>query len=460
MNKFLGVLLSAIIFWNIFSCEDKTQLGETIIPSSDAFEVDSLVYTNFVVNTLLDDSLTNRTFNENILLGEQFSSIFGQGLATYFTEFQYSEFKKVTSPIVDSAVIYLKTNAFEGDSTSLQSFDIFTIQDSIPSNDTLPVTHSFGTNAKIGDLNNVRFSKKRMTINGDTTKKGYIKGMVDKAYIQTILNKLNDSLIVNNQQLQTFAKGITVKPRADKTGEGLFNISTRDNTTGIHVYYHDVNDSTYTYKIGFAPSIDRETTDGKFAGAYNFNQYVNNYNLGNNSIQSLIKNYSQTGQEKAYLNGLMGAVVELKFDDAVSTLTNVERINEAELKIDVDLSAQLRDTLFLPTQLVLFESYLRDNKRFKTGGIVGIDANGLKVRQPDRFYDKSRLGFRQKQSTGKYTYTFYLPNYLEAVKDNKLPAKLYLGTLDRLSSFDGCQFNVSNTDNTNIKLNIKYSKTN
>lgn len=460
MIKYIGLLLCATVFWSLISCEEQTQLGRTVIPDSDAFEVDSLTYTNFVVNTLLDDSLTNTTSNQNVLIGEQFSPTFGQGLATYFTELKYSSFKKVVNPIVDSAVLYLKTAGFDGDSTSLQSFDIFTIQDTIPSNDTLLVTKGFGFDTKLGDLNDVRFSNKKMTINGDSTKKGYIKGAIDKTYIQSILNKLNDSQIVNNQQLQTFAKGIAVAPRANKTGEGLFTVSVTDATTGIHVYYHDANDSTYTYKIDLTPSVDSETTDGKFAGVYNFNQYLNNYDLGDNTIQNLIDNYSTTGQPKAYLNGLMGTVVELKFDDAVSNLTNVERINEAELEIELDLSSRLKDTLFLPTQLVLFESYLRNSKNVKTGGIVGIDANGLTVRQPDRLYDKSRIGFKRKISTGKYAYTFYLPNYLEAVKDDKLPAKLYLTTLNRLSSFDGCQFDVSNTDNSNIKLNIKYSKTN
>lgn len=460
MNKFLGLLFAATILWGMLSCDDESQLGKTVIPNSDAFEVDSLSYTNFIVNTLSDDSLTNSTRAVNVLLGEQFSSIFGQGLATYFTELAYSKFDNVSNPVIDSAVIYLKTASFEGDSTTVQSFDIFTLQDSIPSNDTLPITHNFSTNEKVGNLTDVRFSSKKMTINGDSTKSGYIKGVIDNAYVQTILNKLNDSSIQNNQQLQTFAKGLAIKPVGNKTGEGLFNVSTNDATTGIHVYYHDENDSTYNYKIGFGVALDRETTDGKFAGVYNFNQLSNQYSLGDNDIQNLISNYSTTGQTNAYINGLMGTVAELKFEDAVSNLTEVERINEAELELNIDLTSQLKDTLFLPNQLVLFESYVRDDNNLKTGNIIGIDGNGLSVRQPNRTYDKSRIGFRQKKSTGKYTYTFYLPNYLEAVKNNQLPAKLYIGTSNRLTSFDGCQFDVSNTNNSNIKLNIKYSKKN
>lgn len=475
-NSFL-LLCAFLLFWALQSCEDPTNVGQSIIPDDDELEVVDLTFTDFVANTLKDDSVYT-TFRSVIYLGEVTQGFFGKSAASYYTEISYpTGFEPSTNPVVDSAVLYLKNSGYSGDEAVPQTFEIFTILDTLASDSVYIASRGFAQGVKVGEFTNVVYSDEEITIGDESGIPPHLRTNIDAGLAQEMLNLMNDGTINNTKTLQEFLKGFVVKPKSDNSGKGLFtldlNSSAAGNFSALSIYYRNSDDDTLSVDINIFPFPDGINSDNEsYKGVHNHNQFVTNYAENNLDIQNQLDNYSETGYNEGYIQSGGGLVTEIRFDSLLDNLVSNSRINSAQIVIRPDIQ-NLSDTLFLPGRLTLFEAFERNDDGEKTGRLIGIDGRNLPNVNDDRIFDVSSTATLVKDDSGEYSYTFTLPNFIEYVKDGELEPKLYIAANDgelstnvaytsvsRSRSFDGIKFDISDLSESNIYMEIAYSENN
>ena len=458
MKKFSVLLVAIGLFIALQSCEEPTNVGESVIPDDDALAVDSILVTDFVVNTIADDTLYT-SYRNNLYLGEYVSNQFGQSTAAIYTDVsQASEFETVEGPVLDSVVFYLQTPNFEGDTTVNQQFDVYRLKNRLPDDYPYLIGDGFEMEEKIGAFTDVTYSSLPTMIDSTETDP-LIRGTFTESFKSDLFSKLTNGDIATTSDLQEQLKALAIVPAGDLSGKGFFSInmtSSSTNPTGIAFYYHDEEGSAYNYRINLNPFINEDES----LYVMNHNQLKADYENGNEEIFMQIQQPSETGYDTGFVQAGNGVMAQLEFDGFVSDLEASVLINSAELTIYPTLENPA-DSTELPANLILYERFNRDDSGRKTGSLLDIAENGGEFDDAERTPDSS-VGILQKDNTGNFYYRFVFPNFTELVNNGELDAKLLLGVPSsyhqtfipkRSQSYKGMIFDARN----DIELHIKYS---
>lgn len=449
---------SFLLFCLLLACEDPSNVGNGVIPDDDALPVDSIDFTDFVLNNYTDDTLFTG-FRNIMTLGEVSQGQLGTGHASIYNEVSTGTYTVVDNPVLDSVVLYLRTVSYSGVEEEAQTFTVHTLQDSIPSNTGLLIDTTFTTNQQIGVFSDIIFSSDNVTINEQEVAP-HISTHLDIPYFQDILNKLNDSTIVTTNELQNELLGVAILPSFSNSGKGLFTVDMsrlNGSQTSIRLYYTDAEDEQHTHVFNFSPVQDFTNSDDEyFAGVYNHNSLLVDNSSGIAEIGNQVDQFLQNGYNKGFIQGGHGIYTSITFDDLSQSLDPNIKVNSARLTIR-PLLTQLSDTIHLPLSIGLYEEFELNDEGNKNGGVIGIDGSGLVIRDPNRIYDSFTIANRFKEEEGKYSYTFSIPNYMERFKNNEETGTLYLLSSSRGSSFQGIVFDKTLTE-PGIHLRVKYTE--
>lgn len=448
MNRRMIFISAVFLFTALLSCEDPTSVGESVIPDDDELEIDSIIYTDFIINSIADDTLYTSGSTTNFI-GEIQSSTFGKSIANFYSELRYiTGFETVTTPVVDSAKIYLQISGFQGDESTEQSLEVYTLAEEMVFPNLIDT--GFMTDEKIGEFTMRSFENLDTLINGETSS-NHLQTELDLDFAQSLLEAYNNETVTNNAELHDFVKGIAVKPLADGNGKGLFAINNSTNSvSGVRIFYQNDEDESRILNFNFQPvNVEEDTLSN-----YTHYQMINDYSQGANNIETQLNNYSPTGYPIAYVQGGNGVLAELDFSSLTSQIDSSNLVNGAELVVRPHFVNDA-DTILLPPSLTLYEEFRVNDDGEKTGGMIDIAGNGLDAFEPGRIYDNSSTGSLGNDEDG-YFYIFYLPDYIHGVVEEELEPKLYIGVPNRATSFNGFWFDTDN----DIQLTIRYSITN
>lgn len=449
MKERVLILSAVLLFTALFSCEDPTSIGETVIPEDDDLQVDSITFTDFVMNTIADDTLytSGRTTS---FVGEDVSDTFGTSTANFYTELRYLDSVDMVNPIVDSARIFFQVTGFEGDEQAEQSLELFTLMEEI----SFPnlVDTGFVTDQKIAEFTMKSFANLDTLISGETAPI-HLQADLDPTFSQTLVNEFSNGNITSTTELNDYVKGFALKPLGDGTGKGVFTIDVSSSSiSGITIFYQNDDNETVTLPIGLLPI----NTGTDSTSVYNHNQLMTDYSTGSNNIETQLANYNSTGYDMGYVQGGNGVFTEIDFTNLQAQIDSSFIINRAEIRITPQFES-IADTINYPSSITLFEEFAINDEGEKNGGMIDIAGNGLTALLPGRLYDQQSTSFLNlDEETGEYFYRFFLPNYLQGVIEEELEPKLIIGISNRGGSFNGFQF----SKNTDIEFRVSYSITN
>lgn len=469
MKNFLKLSIAILFFVAMQSCEDPTTVGQSVIPDDDALAVDSINFTDFVINAHRDDSLFT-SFRATLQLGEYTTNQLGTSTATIYSDvFQIDTFEMANQATLDSAVFYLQTSSFQGDTTVAQSFDVYRLQNRIPPKDgryrPYRIGEGFDVDDKIGSFENVVYSTDSTGV-GEVTTNPYIKGYLDNSFTDDFFAKLIAEEIVTNDDVQDYFKSIAIQPRNTGNGKGFFNIdlqSSRTNPTGIAFHYHDENDSTYQYRIHLSPILDSSSS----LFVFNHNQIKADY--GTNEVAQQLNDRKDDGYDNGYVHGGNGVIAEIEFEELLNSIDASTLINVARLIIRPTVTNPA-DTLHFPERIAAYEEFNVASDGNNTASLIDVAGNGRTAPVNDRLFDNNSIATRQKDEDG-YFYQFFLPNYFESVTNGRVEPKLLLGLPSsyhssspqsppvppqRSQSYKGFTFK----NETGIELEIIYSNPN
>ena len=303
-----------LFFFAFHSCDESSQLGLEVQPSSDKIEIfsnnlsqlDSLPA--FVILTESVDSLRSDE-TSSLLLGKINSDpVFGENIGSFVTQIALSEsnIDLGTNPIVDSVVMSYSYSGYYGDLSTLSQIAVNYVDLNIYKDSVYYSNHQF-SNTPSGS-NDLLLDFK---ISPDTSTSPTLKITLDNSIGQQILDLGNSGLIDNESFLQNF--GVFYFTEYSPSPNSIIYLNPSGSNSDFVVYYH--NSTTDSLSLIF-------NLDGDAARINLFNEKpLSNLviDAGFSYIQSMAGYKSKIALEnintlKNDLNGMAINKVTLSFD--------------------------------------------------------------------------------------------------------------------------------------------------
>ena len=240
----------ALIFFIFHSCDESSQLGLEVQPSSDKIEIflnnfsqnDSLPA--FVISTESVDSLRSDE-TSSLLLGHIYTDpVFGENIGAFVTQIALSEsnIDLGNNPVVDSVVMSYSYSGYYGDLSSITEIAVNYSDLDIYKDSVYYSNHQFsGSPSGSEDL------LLDFTISPDTSTSPILKMTLDNSIGQQILDIGNSGLLDNETFQENF--GLLWFNEYSPTPNSIIYLNPSGSNSNFTVYYH--NSSSDTLSLSF-----------------------------------------------------------------------------------------------------------------------------------------------------------------------------------------------------------------
>ena len=240
----------ALIFFIFYSCDESSQLGLEVQPSSDKIEIflnnfsqnDSLPA--FVISTESVDSLRSDE-TSSLLLGHiDTDPVFGENIGAFVTQIALSEsnIDLGNNPVVDSVVMSYSYSGYYGDLSSITEIAVNYSDLDIYKDSVYYSNHQFsGSPSGSEDL------LLDFTISTDTSTSPILKMTLDNSIGQQILDIGNSGLLDNETFQENF--GLLWFNEYSPTPNSIIYLNPSGSNSNFTVYYH--NSSSDTLSLSF-----------------------------------------------------------------------------------------------------------------------------------------------------------------------------------------------------------------
>lgn len=240
----------ALIFFIFHSCDESSQLGLEVQPSSDKIEIflnnfsqnDSLPA--FVISTESVDSLRSDE-TSSLLLGHIYTDpVFGENIGAFVTQIALSEsnIDLGNNPVVDSVVMSYSYSGYYGDLSSITEIAVNYSDLDIYKDSVYYSNHQFsGSPSGSEDL------LLDFTISPDTSTSPILKMTLDNSIGQQILDIGNSGLLDNETFQENF--GLLWFNEYSSTPNSIIYLNPSGSNSNFTVYYH--NSSSDTLSLSF-----------------------------------------------------------------------------------------------------------------------------------------------------------------------------------------------------------------
>ena len=400
----------ALIFFIFHSCDESSQIGLEVQPSSDKIEIFSNNFSQndslpaFVILTESVDSLRSDE-TSSLLLGHIYADpVFGQNSGSFVTQIALSEsnIDLGNNPVVDSVVMTYSYSGYYGDLSTITGISVNYSDLDIYKDSIYYSNHQFsGSPAGIEDL------LLDFAISPDTSTSPTLKMTLDNIIGQQILDLGNSSLLDNETFQENF--GLFWFNEYSPVPNSIIYLNPSGSNSNFTVYYH--NSSSDSLSLAFA--LDGDATR------------INLFNDKPLSNLMMDPGYS-------YVQSMAG----YKSKIALENISTVKEDLDGKAINKVTLSFNVNDDSSYPPHENL--------------SLVRVDSAGNNVFLADLSIEGA-THFGGEYSNGKFEFniTRYFNNLLN---NNAYTNELYL-----LSSGGAINANRTILDNSSIVITILYS---
>ena len=405
-NPTIFLLFISLFF---YSCDESSQLGLEVQPSSDKIEIFNASLNqnssnpSFILSTESVDSLRSDE-PSSLLLGAIDDPIFGENLGAFITNLSLSQsnIDLGNNPVVDSVVMSYSYSGYYGDLASLTDIavnytDLFIYKDSVYYSN-----HQFNNSAGGSEDLLIDF-----TISSDTSTSPIFKMNLENSLGQQILDLGNNGLIDNETFQSNF--GLLWFNNFSPQPNAIIYLNPSGSNSEFKIYYH--NDDTDSLHLDFV-------LDGETARINLFNE---------KPISNLLIDGS-----KSYVQSMAGfqTKIELQNIDIIDSLLTNKAINKVILSFNVTDDSE----------------YISHENL----SLVRVDSSGNNVFLKDLTVEGAgHFGGELESSSYEFNITRFLSSYLN---DETYTDELYI-----LASGGVINANRTVIDNNSLLITILYS---
>ena len=400
-----------LIFISLFfySCDESSQLGLEVQPSSDKIEIFNASLNqnsstpSFLLTTESVDSLRSDE-SSSLLLGAIDDPIFGENLGAFITNLSLSQsnIDLGNNPVVDSVVMSYSYSGYYGDLASLTDIavnytDLFIYKDSVYYSN-----HQFNNSAGGSEDLLINF-----TISSDTSTSPIFKMNLENSLGQQILDLGNNGLIDNETFQSNF--GLLWFNNFSPQSNAIIYLNPSGSNSEFKIYYH--NDDSDSLHLDFV-------LDGESARINLFNE---------KPISNLLIDGS-----KSFVQSMAGfqTKIELQNIDLIDSLLMNKAINKVTLSFNVTDDSE----------------YISHENL----SLVRVDSSGNNVFLKDLTVEgATHFGGELESSSYEFNITRFFSSYLN---DESYTDELYI-----LASGGVINANRTVIDNNSFLITILYS---
>ena len=400
-----------ILFISMFfhSCDESSQLGLELQPSSDKIEIFNASLNqnsstpSFLLTTESVDSLRSDE-SSSLLLGAIDDPIFGENLGAFITNLSLSQsnIDLGNNPVVDSVVMSYSYSGYYGDLASLTDIavnytDLFIYKDSVYYSN-----HQFNNSAGGSEDLLINF-----TISSDTSTSPIFKMNLENSLGQQILDLGNNGLIDNETFQSNF--GLLWFNNFSPQSNAIIYLNPSGSNSEFKIYYH--NDDSDSLHLDFV-------LDGESARINLFNE---------KPISNLLIDGS-----KSFVQSMAGfqTKIELQNIDLIDSLLMNKAINKVTLSFNVTDDSE----------------YISHENL----SLVRVDSSGNNVFLKDLSVEgATHFGGELESSSYEFNITRFFSSYLN---DESYTDELYI-----LASGGVINANRTVIDNNSFLITILYS---
>ena len=428
--QFLTFVFCAVLAFS--SCSKSPEnIGVDFQSEDDYVNLQFTDTVELICHSTIADSIG--TTNVAPLLGSIMDPVFGLTNAGFCTQLHISSTTpnfKSDSTIIDSVVLLLSLTNYYGDTTTIQTINIYELSDSLSSTETYHYYSNTVANHKVTDLSEAYQLTPRPKTK-DTLGAAIMRIPLSHEF-DTILRKLNSNS--TNDELRKLFYGFYVTATPVASNGCIVSIDLTDNnSTVLRVYYHDIEtpNKSVTYDFYVVKGTDTY-----------FNTFTHDYTLGSpDFLQQVIDGDTALGRQTIYVQPMGGVKTFVKMPNIDKWKKNDGEhivINEARLVI----KGTATDTAVYKAPLAL--------------ALMMIDDDGSIVTLPDISEGSSYYSgtYNSDNNTVMFRISEYVQNIVSGKKQNK---GLWL-SVSGASYVPNRWIMAGSDDETNgIHLEVKYS---
>ena len=393
-----------IIGTAILACNDPNVVGINL-PDSAKFTINNDSIENFVLTTVLEDSLRSDE-SINLLLGQiTEDQIFGENTGSFCQQMLLpaNNIEEISNIVVDSVFITYTYSDFYGDLNEKDDLEISVhelqesiYKDSIYYSDYNPIYNS--TNLAVN----------KFIIEGDSNSSPYLKIQLSNSFGDQIINATGTDDMIDDEAFLEFFKGFYVEATASNTIMYLNPIADKSR---FSIFYHEIDiDTALSFDCDFSGDAAR----------------INIFNKKTTIDTTLNPDYR-------YIQSMAGHKIEFIFTDLPSIQQKVE--GKAINRVTVDLETTEGD-IYAPHEKLFL---VRETNEGKIVFLTDFTIEG-----------ESHFGGELKDGIYSFNITRY---FVQLLNNPEYTDKLYI-----LSSGAAANANRTILDYTKININIIFTE--
>ena len=322
----------ALLSLLIFSCsKELTPIGIGLIEDQDLLSMGYTDTVQLVAYTVPDDSIYTRNLSFNqaqyIQIGSMYDPVFGTTTSNLYSQlFLTSNRTRFgTSPVFDSAFLYLKYKSSYGDTLSNMTFRVYSLTDDIVDSLT---SRSYNTVSYDPDpIGEITFQPRPhdSAYYGGAKHSPTLRIPINRKFGNTVLGIADTNALNKNSAFIKAFKGICIIAEPQKTpGKGsIITFQISSDYLPLTMHYHNTPDSAKTYNFAIS------------AGGSRFQNY--NHNGHAEAIPMLkqqLDGNTILGKQFLFAQGLGGTKIKILFPYLDKWINNNKIvINDAQLVI-------------------------------------------------------------------------------------------------------------------------------
>ena len=399
-----------IIGTAILACNDPNVVGINL-PDSAKFTINNDSIENFVLTTVVEDSLRSDE-SINLLLGQITEDpIFGENTGAFCQQMLLpaNNIEEISNIVVDSVFITYTYSDFYGDLNENEDLEISVheleesiYKDSIYYSDYTPIYNS--TNLAVN----------KFIIEGDSNSSPYLKIQLSNSFGEQIINASGTDAMIDNEAFLEFFKGFYVEATATNTIMYLNPIADKSR---FSIFYHEIGvDTMLSFDCDFGGDAAR----------------INIFNEKTIIDATLNPDYR-------YIQSMAGHKIKFIFTDLPSIQQKVER--KSINRVTVDLETTEGDIYAPHEKLFLVRECI---------GCPNLPDTSIVFLTDFTIEGESHFGGELKDGIYSFNITRY---FVQLLNNPEYTDKLYI-----LSSGAAANANRTILDYSKININIIFTE--
>lgn len=433
VSKLFHLLVLIISASILFSCNKPTTIGAGLLPDDDNINT---LQANLILETttVVEDSLRTdklRTYPlgtmKESVFGATYSDIFTQVLLPSGSDFNF-EYTAGDVLKFDSAVLTLYYSGFYGDTTGLQTINIYRMNESMDASNQYYSNKSFAYNASVlGKANNfIPNTKDSIDVMGKMYPP-HLRIKLTDEFGDSLLHQSGTTNLHDNTNFFNYLKGLYISTDTNSAGKGMMYINLVNSVLTLYYKSGSKDSLSFDFKIS--------------SGGTAMSQFRHNYFTNNPEVSTHL---NKNNDSIIYIQSMAGLKTKIK----IPGLKDLGKIlvNKAELV----LTQINNDTTYFnsPEQMLCVQSDSTDKNAFTEDQIYQI-------------VKSTYYGGKKSYDSNEIKYKFNLAFHIQKIADNPTEDYgLYLLTFPSSEIADRVILGGGNHSQHQLKLNLTYTKIN